>query len=878
VVVVNARRRPLVLTLLLGVALLALASTLAGGTVAVALYARAARTLPPVPPFEEMAPRGMTVLRANDGQVIAEFYEERRLDLAFEDIPAGLILAFLAAEDERFFEHSGLDLRGVARAVVTNIKAGGFVEGASTITQQLAKSVLGRPEGFGQDAELSLLQKAREAIYARRLEDVYTKEQILLLYLNRIFLGHHSYGVRAAAQNYFRKDLRDLDLTEMALLAALPQSPTRLNPLRSPARARDRLTHVLEQMLRNGFIDRAERDAAAAAPLVVYPLADPFRDGVPYFVRAVVGALRNGALATGAAAERDNEGSTAGPDAALPDAWRAHDLRIDTTADIAAHRAAEAALDRGLRALDRQQGWRGPLLRLPPERQAEFFERVAAELRGRRPRVGSLWPALVTGVDAEGVDVQLTEALVGRIPSHGLRWAGPYEEGKKVSFGRALKDPRTALAPGDVVLVAVEAPAAPPGREKGAARGKGKDARRRKGRDAAPAPETDEVPSVDARDGGPLALSLAQEPQVEGAVVAIDPWTGAVPVVHGGWDFDRSEVDRVRAQRQSGSAIKPAIYSLAYDLGLPPSTLLSGAPYREGDYAPTAAQGKDDLVVWDALAESENNVSLRIMNYVQARAGTDGIQRWFAALGLDRPVQGYTAEVLGVDQTPLGLTRMMATFARGGRIVQPRLLRRVTDRAGRVWLRPDAFQDPMNGPIDALDALHRAVAAPAPQAIPETTAWIIAANLRDVFRRGTASKEAKALRMPAAGKTGTLEYDVWFAGFTRQLAATVWIGADRRERPLGSGGRKAQVYGANTALPVWRDFLNAALVGVAPEEPLGPPPAGVTVVSVDPATGALAAGEGGRPIPHREGTEPLAAAPQAPDGSGGAPEVLQTEF
>lgn len=841
VVVVNPRRRPLVVSVLLWLLVPVVALVLAGGAAAVALYARAAETVPPVPPFEALDPGGITVVRAADGQVIAEFYEERRLDLAYEDIPAGLILAFLAAEDERFFEHSGLDLRGVARAVITNLRAGGFVEGASTITQQLAKSVLGRPEGFGRDAEQSLLQKAREAIYARRLEDVYTKEQILLLYLNRTYLGHWSYGVRAAAQNYFRKDLRDLNLTEMALLAGLPQSPSRLNPLRNPELARERLTHVLDQMLRNGFIGPAERDAAAAAPLVVYPLADPFRDGVPYFVREVVAELRERV-----ASANDVPGVD-------PDAWRALELRIDTTADIGAHRAAEAALDAGLRALDRKQGWRGPLLRLPEDRRAAFLERVAGELRGRPPAEGALWPALVTAVDANGADVQLTPSLGGRVPAEGLRWAGPYEEGPRASFGRTLKDPRKALTPGDVVLVEV-APPEP----------KGRGGRKGKGDEAAPA-------------GAGLRLALAQEPQVEGAIVAIDPWTGAVPVIHGGWDFDRSEVDRARAQRQSGSAIKPAIYSLAYDLGLPPSTLLSGAPYREGDYAPTAAKGKDDIVVWDALAESENNVSLRVMNFVQQRGGTEAIQRWFRALGLDRPVGGYTAEVLGVDQTPLGLTRMMATFARGGRAVQPRLFRRIADPEGRVWLRPAAFQDPMNGPLDVLDALHHAVAEPPPQAVPAATAHLIAANLREVFRRGTASKEAKALRLPAAGKTGTLEYDVWFTGFTRHLAATVWMGADKRERPLGTGGRKAQVYGANTALPVWRDFVNAALAGLPPEEPVGPPPAGVTVVTVDPATGALTTAEGGRAIPHREGTEPLAAAPQLPEG-GAAPEVLQTEF
>ena len=836
VVVTNPRRRPWFVALLPWASLPIVAVALAGGFVALALYARAAATVPPVPPFEALRPGGITVVRANDGQVIGEFYEERRLDLAFEDIPAGLILAFLAAEDERFFEHSGLDVRGVARAAIANVKAGEFVEGASTITQQLAKSVLGRPEGFGSDAELSLIQKAREAIYARRLEDVYTKEQILLLYMNGIFLGHGSYGVRAAAQNYFRKDLRDLNLTEMALLAGLPQSPSRLNPVRHQERARERLTHVLGQMERNGFITPEQRDGAAAARLVVYPLGDPFRDGAPYFVREVVRELRRWSGAPKSSGKPPDDGG--GRD------WRSLELRVDTTADIAWHRAAEKALDQGLRDLDRKQGWRGPLVHLDEARWPDLLARIGAELRGRPPEPGALWPALVAAVDGEGVDVRLTETVGGRIPLAAMKWAGPYEEGKRPSFGRTLKDPRKALRPGDVVLVEVGAPDS----------------------------------KVARSDEGRLRLALAQEPQVEGAVVAMVPESGYVPVIHGGWDFDRSEMNRVRAVRQTGSAIKPAIYSLAYDLGLAPSTLLSGAPFREGDYAPTKREGKDDLIAWDALAESENNVSLRVMNYVQKNAGPDGIRRWFRLLGLDKPVQGYTAEVLGVDQTPIGLTRMMSTFAHGGRSVEARLFRRVVDHDGFVYVRPAAFQDPMNAPIDVLDALHRAVALPQPQAIPATTAHLIAANLRAVFVRGTARAEGKTLRLPAGGKTGTLPYDVWFTGFTAHAAATVWIGADRRERPLGTGGGKSRVYGANTALPAWRTFMNDALAGLPADDPVGPPPKGVTVVTIDPTTGTLGRDGEGRVVPHREGTEPTAAAPGVPQGGRGTPEVLQTEF
>ena len=826
--VIDARRRaPLiggVLWALLGVVCLATALLLGGGAALLGLYVRAAATLPDVPPFEELRARPGSVLTASDGHVIGEFFdEEQRLELDFDQIPVGLIFAVQAAEDERFFEHSGLDFRGILRAAWVNFRKGAFVEGASTITQQLAKSVLGRPGSFGDDAGLSLHQKLREAIYARRLEDVYSKEQILLLYLNRIFFGHHSYGVRAAARNYFRKNLNELTLTEMALLAGLPQAPSALNPLRPRGRerARKRLVHVLGQMERNGFITASQRAAAAEASLTVYPLADPFGEGVPYFVRAVTGELRR------------RFGT-----ADAPGAWRRLGLRVETTADLAWHRTAEVHLAEGLRRLDKKQGYRGPLLHLESADHATFFDRVARELRGRAPEDGTIWPALVEAVDAGGVDVRLTAAAdgawVGRIALGDMRWAGRYEEGAKVSFGRELQDPRKVFRAGDVVLVRV---------------------------------------GVLSESG--LRLSLEQEPQVEGAIVAVDPHTGYTRVLHGGYDFDRSEVNRAHAVRQTGSAVKPAIYSLAYDLDLAPSTLLSGAPYREGDYAPTSARGKGDLIVWDALTTSENNVSLRVMNFVQQRGGTNRLRSWVRALGLDQPMNGYTAEVLGVDQTPWGMTRMMATFARGGLASDPVLIRRIIDADGRVLQRPPAFSDPANGPVDTLDALHRLLERPPERAIPETTAFLTAANLREVFRRGTARREGRSLSVPACGKTGTLAYDVWFTGFTSEVAATVWVGADRRERILGAGRTKSRVYGANTALPIWRDFLNEALAGRSGTDPVPEPPEDVVVVPIDPETGWLAAGKG-RAVPHRKGTEPVSVAPPAIEGSDA--EVLQSDF
>ena len=810
-------RRHIAVRILRWTGILMMTGVVALFAAAAVFYAHAASTLPPVPPFESLAPSGATLLHARDGQVIGEFYDEHRmhLDLRLEDIPVGVIYALLAAEDERFFEHTGFDIRGFLRAVWTNLVAGRFVEGASTISQQLAKDILGRPKSFGHDPWLSLHQKARETAFARRMHGAYEPEQILVLYLNRVYFGRGAYGIRAAAHAYFDRELHELALEEMAFLAGLPQSPSILDPRKHPERARRRTSHVLGQMARNGFITaeelaEAQKNVPPATVIRRRPV-DRLLSGAPHYARAVLRELRR---------------RFGKPDE--PDAWRRMELDVQTGADLWWQRQAEAELTAGLTALDHQQGYRGPLLRLPAGDEARFDERVAAALEESGLRPNRLWPARVVAVDKKGIDVRLGARPEARIPLANMTWAGSYDE-KKPSFGRKLRDATKAFAKGDVILVTTD--------EEG-------------------------------------AFHLGQEPQVEGAIVALEPGTGMTRVLHGGYDFDRSEVDRTRSVRQTGSAIKPAIYSLAYERGLSPSMVLSGAPFREGDYSPTQGKAADDLLVWDALAASENNVSLRVMNYVQKHAGANGLAEWIALLGLDQPMQGYTAEVLGTDQTPRGMTRMMATFAARGRRIEPRLLHKVRAKDGRVLVRPTDFRDPMNEPVDVLDALVHDVARPPMRDISEATAYLTTANLREVFRRGTARKEGRKFSHPACGKTGTLGYDVWFTGFTADVAATVWIGAERRERLLGAGKKRSRVYGANTALPVWRRFLTRALEGRPERDPVGPPPHDVVIVEVDPKTGWLQAG--GRAIPHRKGTEPTRQAPTSPEAVD--TDLLQMQF
>ncbi len=818
--IANPRRGGLRLVVRL-VVVLGLWFGLFGLVAAVGTYAYFARGMPAVVPFEQLGFAPVTTFYADDGQVIAEFYEHRRLAVAYGQLPPRLIQAFLAAEDENFFAHAGLDIKGILRATWANLRAGEIREGASTITQQVARALLG-------ESKKSLSRKVREAILARRMEDVYTKEQILLLYVNKIFFGHGSYGVQAAAQNYFRKDVDELNLAEMAMLAGLPQSPSRLNPAINPAAAARRQQHVLRQMVSNGFISEAERAAALATALDIHPRLDPFGDMVPYFSAYV----------------RDRLRATYGGG---PGDWRERGLQVYTTVSVPLQRAGEEALLRAVRQLDRRHGYRGPLLHLAEARWTELLARTAAELGADPPAEGSRWPAVVTAVSAESVEARITPQWWGHIDHEGFKWAGPYVVRKGLeSFDTRLHDARKALQPGDVVLVRV--------REKATA--------------------------------SPLPLALEQEPAVEGAVFAADPLSRDVKVMVGGYDFDRSEVNRVFSPRQTGSTIKPIFYALAYRLGLAPSTRFSNAPFREdeytlGDESLTDGSAPDSYTLWEGLARSLNPISARVMSFVRRQASVAAINEWATRLGLTEPLKGFTAEMFGVDQTLWGLTQAFGTFLNGGEQTRFHAVRRIVDRDGRVLERHPVLHDPLNTPVDVFEALHEALGATPVQAIPQDVAYLITANLREVVRSGTAAKKAKRFPWPIAGKTGTLPFDVWFSGFADPVVATVWLGAEHRERSLGSHKRRSGVYGADTALPVWLQFMRAALRGAAKVELPRRQPDGVEWLDIDPATGLLARPEAKvkLAIPHVAGTGPkeMTPAPEEPLPDGD-PGVIDSEF
>ena len=520
--------------------------------------------------------------------------------------------------------------------MVTNLRAGSIQQGASTITQQLAKTLVG--------SERSYARKVREAILARRLEDLYSKQQILTWYLNAIYLGHGSYGVQAAAQNYFRKDAWKLNLAEMAILAGTPQSPSLVNPAKNLSAARERMRHILGNMLKRGWITAEEEQEALATRFEVFPIQDRLGDHIPQYTEHVRKAV----------AKRFGKSNTGTP-------WLDHGLKVSMAVEAAHQRVASQALGRGLEDLAKRQGYPGPLAKLDRE---PFFQRSARYLPAGGLAPGQRLLARVTRVTDQSALCEFSADLSGYIPLSTTKWAGPFKgfpkdkKGKlkrsgKASFKPRLKDMRKAFQVGDIVLV-----------------------------------------DVDSVGEERTQLRLVAVPLMEGALVSYPTVTGGVEAMVGSWDFDRSQVNRAFSLRQTGSTMKPIVYSKAYDLGLRPSMLFSGAPFREGRYNPMGAKTKDDMLIWNALTHSENAVSLRVLRWVLDNASLADYQAWGKSLGLTRPLQGNISEVLGGDQTPMGMAHAFGVFALRGVEPAMHLVRKISDRNGRVLERNIEPSDP----------------------------------------------------------------------------------------------------------------------------------------------------------------------------------------
>jgi penicillin-binding protein 1A len=736
------------------------------------------RDLPDYTQLAQYEPPVMSRVHAADGSLLAEYATERRLFVPINTIPERLLQAFISAEDKNFYSHAGLDWEALARAVVQNllslVKGGSRrLVGASTITQQVAKNFL-------LSSDRTIERKLKEALLARRIEWTFSKDQILELYLNEIFLGIGSYGVAAASLNYFGKSLTELDLAESAYIAALPKAPNNYHPVRNRERAIERRNWVLDRMLENGYITQAEHDAAVAETLTatLRPFgaqlfaAESFAEEVRRGVQQIYG---NDKLYSGG-------------------------LSIRTTLDPRLQLLARQALTTGLIKFDRSRGWRGPLKTIPTT--GDWGVRLGAIKMPGDLQPWRLAVVLDAGNDQARIGLQpktsgngkLDAAReTGSVPLALMQWARKaLADGKRGPEVKAVSD---ILAPGEVVYVA-------PSRTSG-------------------------------------EFHLVQIPEVEGGFIAMDPNTGRVLAMAGGFSYGVSQFNRViQAMRQPGSAIKPFVYAAALDNNYTPASVVLDAPIefklRNGDiwkpknytnkfYGPSTLRRGIEL--------SRNVMTVRLASDM----GIDKVGEMTEKLGIYDHMPGVLAMALGAGET--SLIKMVAAYsmiANGGKKIAVSLIDRIQDRYGRTIYRHDQRECiGCNAPAwnnqpepEFIDSR--------PEVMNTYTAYQITSMLEGVVQEGT-GQALKVVGKPVAGKTGTTndERDAWFIGFAPDLAVGVYLGYDTPR----SMGRRAT--GGELAAPIVAQFMKAALRNT-PATPFRVP-SGIQLIPIDPATGQRAA-------------------------------------
>jgi penicillin-binding protein 1A len=766
----------------------------------------------------DYAPAQMSRMYAADSRLMAELAAERRVFVPIEAIPRRLQDAFVSAEDQRFWAHQGVDPVGITRALVTAAEqygSGRRMSGASTITQQVAKNML-------VGADRTLLRKAREAMLAFRLEQLMPKERILEIYLNEIFLGAQAYGVAAAAQAYFSKSLDELTLGEIAFLASLPKAPNNYNPQRFPEAARIRRDWVLDRMAEDGVITAAERDAAKVGPVEARPTRRPEMLAVgQYFTEEV-----RRELLTRFGPERTQGGG----------------LVVRTSLDPALQAATEQALHRGLLAYDRRRGgWRGPVARIPfgptewlpalealpraPGALADWRQAVVLEIRGAEARLGMVERAGPRApAEPRGVTMNFED----------LAWARPVLAPPTLTAGSRLGPaPRRwqdLVQPGDVVLVEREA------------------ARPAQGRTPA----------------RPERWALRQIPEIEGAVVAMDPNTGRVLAMAGGWSFERSQFNRAtQAQRQPGSSFKPFVYLPLLEAGIPPNQRYLDGPIEvmtaQGIWRPANYSGTTNgyVTMRSAMERSLNLVTIRMAQEIGMERVSDSARRF----GVIDNMPPYLAMSLGAGETTvLRMAAGYASFVNGGRRVDPSFIDSVQDFRGRmVWRSPAMRCEACGG---GLEAGPPAVTEERRQLTDPVAAFQMVNILQGVVQRGTGARAGQGLNRPIAGKTGTTDdyKDNWFIGFTPDLVIAVWLGFDE---PKSLGDRET---GGENAAPIFREVMAAAMQD-QPAVPFRAPP-GTALVRITTDSGATIL-EAFRPGTENSARPPAEALPVSGLGASG---------
>ncbi len=815
--------------------------------------------------------------------------EERRIVVPYEKMPKHLVQAFLAAEDDQFFQHGGINYQAILRATLANLRAGRTVQGGSTITQQVAKTLLLR------DREKTFLRKIREAMLAQQMEENLKKEDILYLYLNQIYFGQGAYGVEVAAQTYYHKSVDQLTLAEMAILAGLPQAPARYSPVTNPLRAKERQTYVLHRMAEVGFVPKEEAEAAVKQPVKVY-----VRENYVQFAPSVVETVRQLLVAQLGEEQVLDKG-----------------LRIYTSIELDKQLAAQESVVNGLKELDKRQGYRGALRQLDSKEEIEKFlvdgrkkliaestpvriimpdgkfDDITPENDGKKSspnlpsylKIGQAVEGLVEKVDdANGlVYVRVGDAR-GLIDFEDMTWARKPNTDKRWDID-TIKKPSEAVSAGDIILVQIKGEVFASSRLSNPGKNSKKPI----------------VPGSLPEFGKFLAMDLDQEPIVEGSLISFDEQTQDVLAMVGGYSYARNEFNRaLQAARQTGSSFKTIVYASALDKGYTPATPIMDSPivFEESDPNKDDSEGQEDPKVWkpsnhsksfggdiifrNALVKSLNIPSVKIVEDIGVPWASDYAKR----LGIFSPLNPDFTLVLGTSSVTLyEMTKAFGQFGRLGKRLRPVIVRQVLNQEGQKILDEVSLDVRFNKEITDLDkqfddrrtALAEKMKTMTPEALIEDkkkradynfffedkdqlikpqTAYVMTTLLKGVVedKNGTGGR-ARSIGREVAGKTGTTNgyYDAWFIGYTPQIVTGVWVGFDK-ERSIGKGE-----VGGRAALPIWVEYMKTAHEGLP--QTTFPVPDGIVFANIDSDSGKLATATTKSVLRQAfiEGTEPTAA-------------------
>ncbi len=802
-----------------------------GATAAIGVYYYLKPNLPSIDSLKDVQLQVPLRIYSKDGLLISEYGEKRRIPLKFEQLPPQMVNAFLAAEDDRFYEHPGVDYQGLIRAAVQLALTGQKKQGGSTITMQVARN-------FFLSKKKTYLRKLNEIFLALKIDEELSKNDVLTLYLNKIFLGHRAYGVGAAAQVYYGKPVDELTLPQIAMIAGLPKAPSSYNPITNPDRAIIRRNYVLDRMQQLGFIGAEEAEAARQAPVSAERHTANIELEAPYIAEMA----RNEVYELYGA-----ESYTSG-------------YSVYTSIDSTMQQKAVEAVQLVCNAYDKRHGYRGPVSVLDTSILADNDK--MDEIIDETATVATLLPGIVSQLREQEIDVYLGDAQTITIPWQGLQWARTYiDEDKRKAKPKKAAD---ILVPAALIYV------------------------------------LEETSEKEKDDVGNLKKywRLAQIPAVNGALVSIDPHDGAINSLVGGYDFYQNKFNRaIQAKRQPGSGFKAFIYSAALENGFTAASLINDAPVvfedsgLETAWRPENYSGKffGPTRLRYALTKSRNLVSIRLLRSMGVNKALEHIEKF--GFSKDELPHNLSLALGSANVTPMQMARGYSVLANGGFLIDPYLISRIEKNGEEIIFQAspriacDGCETLSKNIIEATIPVAEPVAGEseplteyAPRAISKENRYIMYSMMQDVITRGTATKARVLNRKDLAGKTGTTndQRDAWFNGYNQSIVTTAWVGFDNNKK-LGRGE-----VGGKAALPAWIHFMRAALQKY-PRDKSPAMPDGMLTIRIDPKTGKLASIDqkdaifevfraGHAPTERAFSTEPLV----NPEESGDPAEVTPT--